>query len=141
MRWTSTAGRDLGQDHPDLLGGHATAHLQRQAFPSVFINQAEPLETPAVAGPIEEEVPGPDVVLAPRGAEMAGVRVLAVRPAWLDLGRLPGQLQPELTPVATHRPLVGRPALAVQHHPDPSVAEPRVDAREGLDPPCQGRPL
>src|SRR3954468_21474555 len=72
---------------------------------------------------------------------MTGVRVLPVRSARLDLGRLPGQSQPEPSPVATHRLLVDRPALAVEHDPDPPVAEPRVEAREGLDPPCQGRPL
>ena len=37
-----------------------------------------------------------------------------------------GQLQPRLTPDATNRLLVDRPALAIQEGPDPPVAVPQV---------------
>src|SRR3954452_6688366 len=92
--WPSAPGRDLGQDDTDLLGGHAPACLQRQAFTGILINQTQPLETSAVTGTIEDKVPGPDVVFPTRGTEVAGVGVLAVRPAWPGIGPRLGQLQP-----------------------------------------------
>src|SRR3954452_18778479 len=58
----STPDRDLGQDDPDLLGGHAPACLQCQAFTGVLIDQTQPFETSTVTGTIEDKVPCPNVV-------------------------------------------------------------------------------
>src|SRR5947199_2355735 len=67
----SAPDRDLGQDGTNLLGGHAPACLQCQAFTGVLINQTQPFETSAVTGTIEDEVPCPNVVFAARGTEVA----------------------------------------------------------------------
>src|SRR5512135_200670 len=141
MRRAPATRRDLGQDDADLLGRHAPACLQRQAFTSVLINQTQPLQAPAVAGTIENEVTCPYVVFAARRPEVAGVRVLAVRAARPRRRTGPGQFQPRQAPDPPHRLLVDRPALPVQQRPDPPVAEPRVRAGQLLDPPGQGRPL
>src|SRR5262249_55085542 len=85
-RRPAATGRDRRQDDPDILRRHAPARLQRQAFSSIFINDTQPLEASTVAGTIEDEVPGPDVVLAARGPEMAGVPVLAMLAAGLGIG-------------------------------------------------------
>ena len=139
MRRPSTPGRDLGQDHPDLLGCHASSRLQRKAFTRVLINQTQPFQAPTVAGPIEDEVPCPDVILAARRPEVTGVGVLAVRPARLGIGPRSGQFQPQTPPDATHRLLVDRPALAIQQGPDPPIAVSRMEAGQFLDPPGQRR--
>ena len=107
--------------------------LQRQAFTSILIDEAQPLQAPAVAGPIEDEVPGPHVVLAARGPEMAGVLVLPMLAAGLGIGPRTGHLQPRLAVEAAHRLLVDRPALAIQQGPDPPVAEPGVRPGQFLD--------
>src|SRR5262249_6642570 len=112
LRRASTPGRDLGQDGANLLGVHAPARLQGQAFTRVLINQTQPLEASAVTGTIEDKVPCPNVVLPARGAEMAGVGVLPVRPAWPGIGPRSGQFQPRESPDPPHRLLVDRPALA-----------------------------
>src|SRR5262249_44712442 len=57
----STPAHGLGQDDTDLLGGHAPACLQCQAFTGVLINQTQPLETSAVTGTTEDKVPCPNV--------------------------------------------------------------------------------
>src|SRR6202158_5189339 len=135
----STPDRYLGQDDTNLLGGHAPACLQCQAFTGVLINQAQPLETSAVTGTIEDKVPCPNVVFPTRGTEVAAVGVLPVRPARLGIGPRFGQSQPRMPPDPLHRLLVDRPALADQKRPDPPVAEPRVRAGQLLDPPGQRR--
>src|SRR6185437_8940487 len=112
-----------------------------EAFTSVLINQTQPLQAPPVAGTVEDEVPGPNVVLAPRRAHVTGVRALAVRPAGPGIGPGAGQFQPRLSPVAAHRLLVDRPPFAVQEGPDPPVSVPRVRAGELLDPPRQRHPF
>ena len=133
----STPDRYLGQDDTNLLGGHAPACLQCQAFTGVLLNQAQPLETSAVTGTIEDKVPCPNVVFPTRGTEVAAVGVLPVRPAQLGIGPRFGQSQPLIPPDPLHRLLVDRPALADQKRPDPPVAEPRVRAGQLLDPPGQ----
>ena len=119
-------GRDLGQDDPDVLGGHAPARLQRQAFSGVLINDTQPLEAPTVAGTIEDKVPCPYIVFAARRPEMAGVPILSMLPAGLGIGPRSGHFQPRLALEPPHRLLVDRPALAIQQGPDPPVAEPWV---------------
>src|SRR5262249_2521751 len=69
-----------GEDLADLVGRHAPPRLERQAFSRELINETQPFQAPAVAGPIEEEVPGPDVILAARRPQVAAVDVLAVGP-------------------------------------------------------------
>ena len=115
--------RDFGQDDPNVLGCHALSCLQRQAFTSIFIYETQPLEATAVAGTIEDKVSCSYVVLPTRRPEMTGVPILPMRSAGLGDG-LRCQLQPRLTPDATNRLLVDRPALAIQEGPDPPVAVP-----------------
>ena len=70
---------------------------------------------------------------------MAGVPILPMRSAGLGDGLRLGQLQPRLTPDATNRLLVDRPALAIQEGPDPLVAILRVRPGQFLDPSSQRR--
>ena len=116
------SGRDFGQDDPNVLGGHASSRLQRETFTSIFINNTQPLETSTITGTIEDKVPCPYVVFAPRRPEMAGVPILSMLSVRLGMGRRLSHFQPRLTVEATHRLLVDRPALAIQEGPDPSVA-------------------
>ena len=138
-RRAAVPGRDFGQDDPNVLGCHASSCLQRQAFTSIFIYETQPLEATAVAGTIEDKVSCPYVVLPTRRPEMTGVPILPMRSAGLGDGLRLGQLQPRLTPDATNRLLVDRPALAIQEGPDPPVAGPRVGPGQFLDPSSQRR--
>ena len=124
---------------PDVLGGHAPASLQRQAFSSIFINNTQPFETSTFIGAIEDEVPCPYVVLAARGPEMAGILVLPMSPAQLGIGPRSGRFRPRLAIESAHGLLVDDPALAIQQGPDPPVTEARVRPGQFLDASSQRR--
>ena len=124
---------------PDVLGGHAPACLQRQAFSGILINKAQPLEASTVTGTIEDKVPCPYIVLATRGPEMAGVLVLSMLPAGLGMGPRLSHFQSQLAIEATHGLLVDRPALTIQQDPDSPITEPWVRPGQFLDASSQRR--
>src|SRR5262249_7758991 len=78
---------------------------------------------PAVARPVVQEVPGPDVVPVLRRPPHAAVGA-AAQPPLLPL--LPGHLEPLLPPEPPDALAVDPPALPPQQRPDPPVAVARV---------------
>src|SRR5215468_1131299 len=112
-----------GQHRAYCLRRHAASHLQGQALPRVFVHQREPLQGPAVAGPVEEEIPRPDMVLVLRRPPHAAV---GTRPQPPLLPLFPGDFQPLLPPEPVDPLAVDPPARAPQQGPDPTVAVARV---------------
>src|SRR5262249_20895131 len=107
--------------------GHPPLHLQGQALARVLVHQREPLQRPAVARPVVQEVPRPDVVLVLGRPPHAAVGA-APQPPLLPL--FPRHSQPLLPPEAVNPLAVDAPALAPQQGPDPPVAVARVLAHQ-----------
>src|SRR5262245_26303673 len=105
------------------LGRHAPLHLQRQALARVLVHQREPLQGPAIARPVVQEVPRPDVVLVLRGPAHTAVGAAAQPPLFPLLSR---HFQPLLPPQPVDPLAVDAPALPPQQRPDPPVAVARV---------------
>src|SRR4051794_4017222 len=112
-----------GQHCPDRQRCHPAPHLQRQALARVLVHQREPLQRPAVGGPVVQEVPRPDVILVLRRPPHATVDAAAQAPL---LPLFPGHFEPLATPQTPDPLAVDPPAVPAQQRPDPPVAVPRV---------------
>src|SRR5262245_9058880 len=58
----ATNREQIRQHVDDFVSGHASFHLQGQAFTCVLIDQRKPLQGPAATRTVENKVPRPDVV-------------------------------------------------------------------------------
>ncbi len=115
----SAADEELRQRLQDLHRGHAALDAQRQALPGVLVDHRQDLQRPAVVGPLEDEVVGPDVVSALRPEPHARA---VIPPQAASFGLLPGHLESFLPPDPLDPLLVHAPARLAQEARDGLVA-------------------
>ena len=124
----ATDAEQLRQHVDHLLGRDAAIHLQRQAFPGVLVHDRQPLQRPAVGGPIVDEVPGPHVVLVLRLSTNATVLAMAQTPSF---SLFLWHFQPFLNPKPIDPFPIHTPARSSQQRPDPSIAVAGMLAHQG----------
>lgn len=75
--WHAPHGEQLCERVDHVFTRDAAGHLQRQALPRKLIDDRQPLERRAALGPIEHEVPAPDVIFVFSLPSMAAVLAAA----------------------------------------------------------------
>jgi len=139
-RRCATSADDPGQHPSHIRSGRRRADRERQALPSIFVQQRQPLECSSVDRPIRDKIVRPNIVLEPRrlvGATVgAGTRFGPQFPGF-SAAKRPSQahLDPQ-TPGAfqVHAPpLVNEPGV------NPLIAEARVLSGQAADGTDQSR--
>jgi len=136
--------RPTPTDHPSQHPAHVrpsqrSAYMPRQAFPSVFVHQRQPLACSSRNRAVGDEVVGPDVVLEARRLldTTVGTRP-RFRPKFPQFSQAHGPPQTQLVPQPPYPLEVHRPALFDQPGMDTPIAIARVPARQPPDNAHQG---
>ncbi len=75
-------GKQILQNLHDIPARKVTGHLDRQAFPGIFVHHVQQPQSSAPFGPVTDKVIGPDMVLMLRTMPVAGVLAVAQTPAF-----------------------------------------------------------
>ena len=113
-----------------IVGRELARHMQREAFPTVLVEEGQDAQPPAVVGAIGHEVPAPNVVepLGPRRDRARGLASSAT-------SRQPSlHPQPALAPQTLYQLLAHLPALGPQQPRELAVAQARMLARQSFEP-------
>src|SRR6266851_4017959 len=122
------------RQHPaHVRPGHRRADVERQALPSIFVHQREPLERTSVGGAIDDEIARPHVVLETRRLVHATVGAAtrhAGFPGFLAARRSP---ETEFVPQPPHAFAIHAPALMPQSRVNALVAIARMPPGQSPD--------
>ncbi len=130
----STPTNHSGQHSPHVCSRQRRADVQRQALPSIFVHERQPLERSSFPGPIGDKIVGPDIVLEPSrllcATVGAGARLGGQFPA-SSAAKSPSQAQ--FDPQSPDAFEVHAPALVNEPGVNPFVPEPRMPAGQTAD--------
>src|SRR5713226_1801028 len=132
-RWRSAATYHARQHPAYVRPGHRRADVERQALPSIFVHQREPLERTSVGGAIDDEIARPHVVLETRRLVHATVGAAtrhAGFPGFLAARRSP---ETEFVPQPPHAFAIHAPALMPQSRVNALVAIARMPPGQSPD--------
>src|SRR5690606_33145726 len=124
----------LDQHIDHIPGCHRPPDLQRQAFPRVLIDDAQPLETPTIGGAVKDEVPRPHVILVLGTLPHDAVATVADSTLFHPFLR---NFQALTLPQPPHTLAVDLPSFASEHRPDHPIPAPRIPAHQLVHPPDQ----
>jgi hypothetical protein len=104
--------------------------MQAKTLSRVFVDEGEDLDLPAVLGPVEQEVVGPNVVGSLGSVPNAALIAIAQTTAFLSPSRYS---QAFTAPQALHALAVDPPSLPLEKSVNPTIAVARMFPRQPVD--------